>query len=352
METRDIFILALFRHGYKARGQTIIHLLRGRRTSSVLIYGYFYNVLPYFGLFPNYQEADLQKSLNTLVGQKYLLRFDNGSYQLSNLGMEQLEQAKDLTDKWHAINGLRFSRGDELFWAHLLFATQVVSELSFQTTDYVPVEGNYFKQHKLKFWLAQQVRSKKSFYHAYYLEISRLIGKFPAEQRGEVVAQLSGHKQIGKTYQQVVTEEDLFLTELGRKNQLHLVLEVVSELSSESLLQSLLTSLDIPFDNQSARKTIELFHQGYSVPQIMEARQLKIGTVVDHLIEEVLVSADFPFYRLIRADLIQDLQTYQQKHQDLRNWSYREVLLEVPETDFVSFRFYQLQQVRVVGGKL
>ena len=33
------FILALLSHGYKVRASTLYHLLKGKRTSSVLIYG-------------------------------------------------------------------------------------------------------------------------------------------------------------------------------------------------------------------------------------------------------------------------------------------------------------------------
>ena len=34
------FILALLSHGYKVRASTLYHLLKGKRTSSVLIYGF------------------------------------------------------------------------------------------------------------------------------------------------------------------------------------------------------------------------------------------------------------------------------------------------------------------------
>lgn len=35
------FILALLSHGYKVRASTLYHLLKGKRTSSVLIYGFY-----------------------------------------------------------------------------------------------------------------------------------------------------------------------------------------------------------------------------------------------------------------------------------------------------------------------
>ena len=37
------FILALLSHGYKVRASTLYHLLKGKRTSSVLIYGFLYD---------------------------------------------------------------------------------------------------------------------------------------------------------------------------------------------------------------------------------------------------------------------------------------------------------------------
>lgn len=38
------FILALLSHGYKVRASTLYHLLKGKRTSSVLIYGFLGSV--------------------------------------------------------------------------------------------------------------------------------------------------------------------------------------------------------------------------------------------------------------------------------------------------------------------
>lgn len=50
------FILALLSHGYKVRASTLYHLLKGKRTSSVLIYGFYmivYDSLAGGQRFPN-----------------------------------------------------------------------------------------------------------------------------------------------------------------------------------------------------------------------------------------------------------------------------------------------------------
>lgn len=50
------FILALLSHGYKVRASTLYHLLKGKRTSSVLIYGFLYDCLRFIGWWPTISE--------------------------------------------------------------------------------------------------------------------------------------------------------------------------------------------------------------------------------------------------------------------------------------------------------
>ena len=50
------FILALLSHGYKVRASTLYHLLKGKRTSSVLIYGFYMIVYGSLAWWPTISE--------------------------------------------------------------------------------------------------------------------------------------------------------------------------------------------------------------------------------------------------------------------------------------------------------
>lgn len=54
------FILSLFQYGYKARILTIFHLLKGQRTSSVLLYEFLFDNLCFFGSDPNLLEKEYE----------------------------------------------------------------------------------------------------------------------------------------------------------------------------------------------------------------------------------------------------------------------------------------------------
>lgn len=61
------YILSLFQHGYKVKTSTLYHLLRGKRTTSVLIYGFLYDNLVAFGLFPLLSKTTYESVSNNYV---------------------------------------------------------------------------------------------------------------------------------------------------------------------------------------------------------------------------------------------------------------------------------------------
>lgn len=122
-----LFILTLFQTGYKLRISTLYHLLVGKRTSSVLLHGFFYENLAYLGALPNLTEALFQKAVKELEVSR-LITVEEGFGVLTQQGKLRLaENYFDLS----GLNNLRYGRMRENSWQLLLFALQVVSHLSF-----------------------------------------------------------------------------------------------------------------------------------------------------------------------------------------------------------------------------
>lgn len=67
-----LFILTLFRSGHKLRVSSIYHLLTGKRTSSVLIFGYFHQILVFLGSLPSLEKAVFDQVIKKLLQLNYI----------------------------------------------------------------------------------------------------------------------------------------------------------------------------------------------------------------------------------------------------------------------------------------
>lgn len=348
MEKQDIFILSLFQHGNKVRGTTLSHLLRGKRTTSILIYGYFNQLLPYFGLFPQLVEAEVQKTINKLRQQGFLNQNPSGDLLwLSEKGQSQLIVTPAL--KLPDLQGVTYSNTDDEYVEGLLFASQIISEYVHGNNKYVPIESNPAKQLILKRWFQTLTKEPALLGQQIYHEWHRLILAFPARLQSSLVNLLSGHTQIGQTASQLIDDHHLSAFEgyLLRKNYSHRLIRMISEQPTDyPLLSSVYPFYSRSFINDSAAKSYQLLKAGRSLQEICRLRKLKESTVVDHLIEAAILNEDFDFTLVLDEATCSALKSYEKIVNDLRQWHYREVLADQPTVDFLKLRCYQIMCIR------
>lgn len=280
------FILTLFQAGYKLRISTLYHLLVGKRTSSVLLHGFFYQNLAYYAALPTLKEKTFQEAIQTLTN-KQLILVEEGFGRLTTQGKAALiEHPVDLS----GLNGLRYGRMRENMWQLIVFAVQVTSYLSFNEKKYLPIENRPYYLQLVKQWLAQ---SDAELVTVFPQELQAVLQKIPQEQADFLANQFSGHEFQGKAGFQLLPEA--WQTEPW--NQLYQqqgIDRFLAELSTGNLAR-LVAELDQQNFNQSMLKTKEFFLAGKSIPEILRLRHLKQGTVNDHFVEWALLDPAFPF---------------------------------------------------------
>lgn len=321
-----LFILTLFQTGYKLRTSTLYHLLVGKRTSSVLLHGFFYKNLSFLGLLPKLKEEDFQKELQKLVA-KNLITIEEGFGELTPQGVQLLEENSfDL----NGLNNLRYGRMRENSWQLILFAVQVVSFLSFGEKEYLPIENRPYYLQQIKQWLSQ---TKPHLVERFQQELTDIFLKLPTEDADFLANQFSGYDFQGRTAFQLLPEkwQEEPWNVLYRQRAIDLFLEHVGE----GELARLLVLLDQQNMNQSMIKTREFFMAGKSVEEILTLRHLKQGTINDHFIEWALLEGTFPFERFELIDFV-DLTADQVVNQHYQNF-------EVP---YLNFRLSQIFYLR------
>ncbi|MGO2639061.1 MAG: helix-turn-helix domain-containing protein [Enterococcus viikkiensis] len=323
-----LFILTLFQTGYKLRISTLYHLLVGKRTSSVLLHGFFYDNLAYLGSFPQLKEEVFQKELQQLMNQQ-LITVNEGYGRLTEAGKQRLAKGSmDLS----GLNNLRYGRMRDNVWQLILFAVQVTSHWSFGEKEYLPIENRPYYLQQLKKWLST---SDTGLVERVQQELTETLQQLPTENANFLANQFSGHQFQGKTAFQLLTDQtepwrslynqcsiDLFLAKLGQGE-----------------LSRLIAALDQQNINQSMLKTREFFLAGKSLPKILDLRHLKQGTINDHFIEWALLDPMFPFekFELVAFAALEEEQVIDAYYQDY-------------EISYLNFRLSQIHFLRSNHG--
>ncbi|MEI5992588.1 helix-turn-helix domain-containing protein [Candidatus Enterococcus mansonii] len=331
------FILALFQHGYKVRTSTLYHLLKGKRTSSVLLYGFFYNNLPFFQLFPELSETQYNKIINELA-EKHLLRLNsNGDAQITAKGQQVI--ASNQQYMW--LDNYRLGRTDEAIWRLLQFTVQVVSQLSYSNKHYIPLEQSPLYQNQVKMYIKSMPKAK--LIERIKQEWQEIFSALSTEEANFFARQFSGYKQIGKTsFQLLDMENKAFDRFLIKKDRIHHLLKVIQKLPNNSFLKELIRPLLKQNENNSMNETRKYLNKHFSLDELALQRGVKRSTVQDHLLEVALTN-DFPFERFISNETVNFLDNFKPPYQE---WDYRSLKQTKPEFDYFEFRLYQIQKMK------
>lgn len=106
--------------------------------------------MPYLGALPNLKEEVFRKELQRLI-EKQLILVNDGFGELTVEGQRVLGKE---SYPFYGLNNLRYGRMRENMWHMILFSVQVISHLSFNEKNYLPIENRpYYLQQIKNGWL-------------------------------------------------------------------------------------------------------------------------------------------------------------------------------------------------------
>ena len=325
----DVFILALFAHSDKLRPSTLYQLLVGKRTSSVLSYGCFYDRLGLFQALPDLDEAYFQQRIDYLLNKGNLVTDQQGLLNTAEDFKDALLPYKQILEQ---ASYYRYGRTWQESWRLLCLLVQAVSYQGV-TNHYIPVENTPMYTEPVRHILQQVPDVKNNLFQ----ELWQVFERLPAETADFLAGTLTGPQVLGKTFFQLVPDLyqqqpwDQLYTAAAIQRFISLVENQKTPILSRILAPFLQRNL-----NQSMLETQRLFQNGLSVKDIMRQRNLKEGTVNDHLIEWALLDEHFPYTRF-------DRQIY--THLPVCSWRYRyQELQQMLGADFLTIRLFQIAQ--------
>ncbi|WP_265456899.1 helix-turn-helix domain-containing protein [Enterococcus sp. HY326] len=333
-------ILLLFQAGNKLKETTLFHLLKGKGSTSVLLFGFFQQNLNFFGIYPKLSQEDYQQLLFKLLEKKYLIR--SGDYlELTALGKAVLEELLIQYPLEH-FNSYIYGRSEEEMWRSVKLAVQVVSQLSFHNNQYVPIENNPLLINQQKKWLKKV--SKETLIKQLPQELTEIFAQMPQKTADFLARQFSGYQLLGSLPFQLSGQSNGPLAALSARSQLHYFFELI-EKTQPPLLSDLLAPFNLQNLNQSMQQTKFLAQQGKTPAEIAAKRRLKIGTINDHLIEWAIQDSDFPTADFVPASVKAELAKLSLPPD---TWNYKE-LAGSGQLDYLAFRLCQIDFFKKKG---
>lgn len=345
------YSVTLFQASDKLRVSSLFQLLIGKRTSSVLTFGFFNNLLNHFGLFPKLKEVRFYELINELVNCGYIEKVEPGMFKITQQGVAFVA---DNPVNIENVNGVKYSSISNDYLELLFFATQIISEYSFKNSHYMPLIDTNYRQYKMKQWFLRNKKNVNALPNDFYQEWLSLISEMPENvaEPIQMINLLSGNNQIGQTFNQVFNGKNAndITIYLKKVNISHYVVRTIeSQEQKYPLFFDIYKEMNTFTGNHSARESYSLSKQGQSVEKIMGIRKLKRSTVVEHLIEGLILDENPYDLSIIGKKDYVFLKDFEHVHSDYKTWVFKELKDEKQDLIFFSFRAYQITKMK--GGE-
>ncbi|MBT2726319.1 helix-turn-helix domain-containing protein [Bacillus sp. ISL-75] len=282
---------------------SVYHLLNGKKSSQTIQDAHLFSLKKFFGIYEQLTRDSFDEIYQSMVEKNWLINKGEQRYDVTTSGITLLEN-KPLPEY---INGWTFHQISSLFWERLSLLIQVVSNLAFRESRYIPIQKNKDVHIWLKAALKDITVPRMELGTAVYSELNECFNTVKDMDPSLVVFRLTGFQQIGLTPLQVAKKLklDIHDYQIGFTNALHYLIQKIMEDGNQFKILPYLIH-DLMQDDEltlSSRKTQALLLQGYSLDMIANLRHLKLSTIEDHLVELALNVKDFSIDTYVDSEL-------------------------------------------------
>lgn len=314
------------------------HLLKGKRSGQSLQDVKLFDIESFFGITPKLTESIYEGTMKKIAENDWITIAQNGLVQLTTQGRKYMDEGPS----FH-FNGWDYRGKEHLFFKRLSLFVQTISHLQQRERSFLPIQKEtdiqqfvkaYFLRHRSDGIEQMRNRLYEEFHHVFRQPTMR------EEHKQMVVYRLTGHNDIGWTWEQLATEMklDIVTVRLLFVEALHMMLDTVLTSNEYAILKSLAQHIRVTsYLTDSALKTMYLFQQGDSLNTIAQKRDLQMSTIEDHLIEIAMHSPTFPYDKFVEASAIQSVLNKVEELQTVR--------LKVLKNAFPELTYFQLRLI-------
>jgi len=274
----------------------LLHLLQGKRSSQTIQDAHLYKLTPYFSTYPTVSRSRLEKMMESLKRGGLVEEIAEGKVLLTSRGEEKLRLHLAKCPLPEFLNGWKYHQVTESFWERLTLLVQVSSNLIHQERSYIPIRNKQETLSWVKQFIKQQSGDRYTLAERLYEELISALEN-SAIKPELVIIRLTGFKKIGLTLSQASEQIGMEPTHYHYEflNCLHFMFNKILDVpSAYPLLDGLLNKAErLEPLTLSAKKTYKLLQLGYSADEVAAVRNLKQGTIEDHIVEIALIKTEF-----------------------------------------------------------
>lgn len=335
----DTYLITLLSDQQPRRMRVIENILTNRHTVTTLFWGLRYGILNWLGSDRQLVRADFDGQLRQMQDDG-LLQLDNQFILLTSQG--KAVQAQFLSRHYQP----RFT-SDYLnyqvnaAWPRLMFASQVISEFSYENAKYAPIS---FEDHELRYvkrWFA--ANKSAAIIQDFKDELTGFLGTLSETEATFMTELLVGHDSPGLSIDQLTGQLKLPSID-GEIMANDLIVGLMQYADQQTtLLKQLFADLHLESPmSHSGYVTYQLFVANHSIAQIEQQRFLKLSTVREHLLEAAIFDGpQFPYQRLLTAEQLADFDA--QYAGNIDDWQVQNVSGD-KNLDFFNFRLFQIMR--------
>lgn len=275
---------------------SIFHLLQGKQSSQTIQDAYLYHLTAYFNTYPRFERQELEEIITFFNRNNWIQSNSDDRYTVTKEGekvMKELLSEKPLPPH---LDGMNIQKQSVLFWERLSLLVQVTSYLQKHDSKYIPIQRRPETIYWIRTFLKQIPYNREILGSKLYFEIVSCLDEETSIYPDVLVVRLSGYRSMGLTIEQAAQKLDLETTQFYYEflNILHfMVAKIQNQTHQFPILSTLIEPSQKKVLTQSTEKTWEFLQQGYSISEIMSVRQLKKGTIEDHIVELALKIKSF-----------------------------------------------------------
>jgi len=293
----------------------IYHVLTGKKSSQTIQDLHVFQLHAYYRLLPNLTRQAFDEEINAIVDQGLMMRVNKKDYILTEEAEAYLTTKTSLDAYFHSLTKVVDDTAKHIFTERLYltiqtFTYRVMNERGFiPMTDDVPIQAfvkQYYQAHKqqLSDWL-----------RACYNHLYEVLSTYPETDRHIFLDRLSTYKHSGQSLQQLIDHYEL------NEADVRLTLALIErDLFIRSQQEQTCFSDLLPADDtkprrpllmtRSAQKTHQLVMKGYDIDALIQIRQLKRGTIEDHLVEICTLADHFKLTDYVTEEKIAHIEAY------------------------------------------
>jgi uncharacterized protein YpbB len=285
---------------------SVYHLLKGKKSSQTIQDAHLFRLAFLFQTYSNLSRSNFDLSIKYLLQKNFIHSMEGEKYKITPSGLMYLDSNISKQPIPKHLNGWKHHSVQADFWKKLSLFIQVCSNLINYETSFMPIYSDLESTKWIKKTLRILNRNREELANSLIKELVHCLKTGEDVVPDILISRLTGYKSIGLTSAQAAENlrMDLAFYELLFLSHLHYMIEKITTNSSEyPILKHLLVeNIKTKVFTKSSFYTYQYLQKGYTLEEIGAARNLKLSTIEDHIVEIVLIDKECPLSMFIDTD--------------------------------------------------